>query len=179
MNIYYLFKVKYNKRTDRYIRTKIEPYLHGFTILFAVSYMIHDLVRGNYNKGGLGSCGTAVYDPPHCRGCEDGEGFTIPCGRGRGGEPVSTIVSLIVMLALPVIISVSLGMLFKSVREQETCISQFGPGSLDVSAQSNTNRDNSRALLHKAIAFTTAYWLTWGWTVVAIIMDLANIDIPL
>ena len=127
LNIYYLFKVKYNK-TDSYIRTKIEPHLHGNPILFAVFAMIHNLVRGNNNDAGLGSCANSpVYNPPHCIGYEDGEvreGFTIPCGRGRGGTMVFYIISFVSGLAPPVIISASLGMLYKSVRKQETSISR-------------------------------------------------------
>ena len=83
-------------------------------------------------------------------------------------------------LAPPVIISATLGVLYVSVRKQETSISRFGAGSLDVSAQqSNTNRDNSRAVLHKAIAYTTAYWLSWGWSVGGFIMGSAGIELPL
>ena len=52
------------------------------------------------------------------------EGFTIPCGRGRGGTMVFYIISFVSGLAPPVIISASLGMLYKSVRKQETSISR-------------------------------------------------------
>ena len=147
--------------------------------------MIHNLVRGNYNDVGTGACNSPVYDPPHCLGYEDGEvreGFTIPCGRGRGGEMMFRLWNLCLTMFPPVIIFGSLGVLYESVRKQETRISRFGAGSLDVSAQPNTNRDNSRAVLYKAIAYAAAYWLSWGWTVGATIMILAGIeivDIPL
>ena len=78
LNLYFLSKVKYNK-TDAYIRTKIEPWLHGIPILITFIISIHGLVRRNYNDDGSGVCISPAYNPPHCIGYEDGqvrEGFT-------------------------------------------------------------------------------------------------------
>ena len=48
LNLYCLAIVKHNK-TETYIRTKIEPFLHGIPILLALVYGITYLVSQNYN----------------------------------------------------------------------------------------------------------------------------------
>ena len=64
-------------------------------------------------------------------------------------------------------------------------MSRFGAGTLNPSTQqsppSNTNRDNSysRVVLHKALAYTIAYYLTWGWGIAGETMVLAGKEVPL
>ena len=85
--MYYLAVVRYRK-SDDYIRDRIEPFLHIVPAVISVVTCITLLVKHNYNDNGGGSCFKAVYNPPHCEGYEDGqipEGFKIPCGRGRDG----------------------------------------------------------------------------------------------
>eukprot|EP00956_Cyclotella_meneghiniana_P018752 scaffold31518_cov56-Cyclotella_meneghiniana.AAC.8 len=181
LNIYYLILIKYNK-SNSYIRKKIEPFLHGVPILLALVVGVMGLVNNNYNDGGSGECTiTPIYNPPHCIGYENGdvrEGFTIPCGRGRGEELYLTT-WIIVPLIPPVVISVSLGMLYRHVSNQEKIMARYGTGALDTASEqssSNQNRDRtySRAVLNKAIAYSLSYFLTWGWGIGATIMGLVT-----
>eukprot|EP00579_Thalassiosira_antarctica_P001931 CAMPEP_0201876728 /NCGR_PEP_ID=MMETSP0902-20130614/8336_1 /ASSEMBLY_ACC=CAM_ASM_000551 /TAXON_ID=420261 /ORGANISM="Thalassiosira antarctica, Strain CCMP982" /LENGTH=153 /DNA_ID=CAMNT_0048404031 /DNA_START=47 /DNA_END=505 /DNA_ORIENTATION=+ len=113
VNLYYLAIVKYNK-PDRYIRTKIEPFLHGVPIVFALIFSITMLVNQNLNDNMGGICIMPVYDPLHCIGYEDGqvrEGFKIPCGRGRDGAVTFWFVGYsIFFYGTPIVIGTSLGM---------------------------------------------------------------------
>eukprot|EP00956_Cyclotella_meneghiniana_P008907 scaffold12189_cov32-Cyclotella_meneghiniana.AAC.11 len=148
LNIYYLTLIKYNK-SNMYIRKKIEPFLHAVPISLAVIAGIIGLVNNSYNDVGAGDCATTpIYNPPHCLGYEDGEvreGFTIPCGRGQG-EKLHTIGGIVAMMIPPVVIGVSLGMLYRHVSNQEKIISRYGAGSLNTSSgqsSSDQNRDRS------------------------------------
>ena len=79
------------------------------------------LINKKYNAHGSG-CLRATYNPPHCDGYKDGEvreGFTIPCGRGRKGEAVALLHGLIIMMAVPVIILVLLGMMYKAIKDRQ------------------------------------------------------------
>ena len=121
LNLYYLSKVKCNW-TDTYLRTRIEPFLHGVPILAALIGSLVGLINKSYNYSDGGVCLKPTYDPPHCIGYEDGEvceGFTIPCGRGREGEAFSYLFHLIIGFATPIIILVSLGMMYKALKDRE------------------------------------------------------------
>ena len=69
-------------------------------------------------------------------GYEDGEtpeGFEIPCGRGSDGLPqFQRIIYLIGVFTPPIIIGVSLGMIYKKVWSQEKRISRYGVGTLNT-----------------------------------------------
>jgi hypothetical protein len=71
---------------------------------------------------------TSVYNPPHCVGYEDGEireGFTIPCGRGRDGAVVFYYsMAFVTFCIVPVVICVSLGMIYNAVKLQEKALSR-------------------------------------------------------
>jgi len=186
LNIYYLILIKYNK-SESYIRKKVEPFLHGVPISVALIWSIIGLVNKNYNGGGRGVCNTPIYNPPHCQGYEDGEvreGFTIPCGRGQG-EAFFLIVSIVATTIPPVVIGVSLAMLYRHVSNQEKRMSHYGTGALDTSSEqspSDQNRDRSysRAVLNKTIAYSVSYFLTLGWVIGIAIMKLLGVEtIPL
>eukprot|EP00956_Cyclotella_meneghiniana_P035354 scaffold114268_cov37-Cyclotella_meneghiniana.AAC.4 len=186
LNIYYLILIKYNK-SESYIRKKVEPFLHGIPISLALIWSIIGIVNKIYNDGGTGSCLTATYNPPHCDGYEDGEvreGFTIPCGRGQG-EVFYTISGIVVLLIPPVVIGVSLAMLYRHVSKQEKIMSRYGAGALNTTSDqsaSDQNRDRafSRAVLNKAIAYSSSYFLTWLWHIGGAIMGLQGAEkIPL
>eukprot|EP00579_Thalassiosira_antarctica_P017786 CAMPEP_0201945186 /NCGR_PEP_ID=MMETSP0903-20130614/53774_1 /ASSEMBLY_ACC=CAM_ASM_000552 /TAXON_ID=420261 /ORGANISM="Thalassiosira antarctica, Strain CCMP982" /LENGTH=321 /DNA_ID=CAMNT_0048488247 /DNA_START=56 /DNA_END=1018 /DNA_ORIENTATION=- len=255
VNLYYLAIVKYNK-SDRYIRTKIEPFLHGVPIVFALIYSITLLVNQNFNTSMAGSCIAPVYEAPHCIGYEDGqvrEGFEIPCGRGRDGAPTFALVYFFILtFGTPIVIGTSLAMLHRDVSKQEKRMARYGGGfgtpivigtSLamlhrDVSKQekrmarygggfgafnpsatqqttdsaaatdgnrssglsssissvissvrrtfgrgssSNSNQEhsNSRGVMHRVLAYSIAYFLTWSWAIIMGILWQAGVPIPL
>jgi len=186
LNIYYLILIKYNK-SGAYIRKKVEPYLHGIPISLGLIWSIVALVNKNYNAGESGQCSTTpIYNPPHCQGYEDGEvreGFTIPCGRGRGEAFYLTFGGLSTIIT-PIVIGVSLGMLYRHVSKHEKRMARYGIGALHTSSEqspSDQNRDRSysRAVSNRAIAYLFSYFLTWGWVIGAGIMALLEVEIPL
>ena len=186
LNIYYLILIKYNK-SESYIRKKVEPFLHGVPISVALAWSIGGVVNKNYNDVGSGECGTApIYNPRHCQGYEDGEvreGFTIPCGRGRGEAFYLTFGGLATIIT-PIVIGVSLGMLYRHVSKQEKRMVRYGTGALHTSSEqspSDQNRDRSysRAVLNKAIAYSCSYFMTWGWTIVGNIVILVGVTPPI
>lgn len=145
LNLYYLAVVKYQK-SDKYIKRRLEPFFHGFPLVYALVGPTTLLANKNINNGGGGDCYTPVYDPPHCAGYEDGEipeGFTIPCGRGRDGALVFYyVIMFFTVFVTPIIIGVSLGMIYKAVLNQEKKISRYGAGALGIGAH-QTNAANN------------------------------------
>lgn len=59
LNLYYLLIVRY-QCTDRYIRSKIEPFLHGVPIAFALILATTLLANNNINSGKGGNCNQPV-----------------------------------------------------------------------------------------------------------------------
>lgn len=142
INLYSLAVVRYQKTND-YIRKRIEPFLHGGPILYAIITSTILLANKNINDAGGGSCYAPVYEPPHCTGYEDGEirdGFNIPCGRGRDGTVIPYyVLAFITFFLLPIIICVSIGMIYRTVRQQEKRMEHFGANAFaDITARSST-----------------------------------------
>lgn len=194
---------------DDYIKAKVEPFLHGVPISFALIVGITSLIGENNNSGQL-NCDRPEYRPPHCIGFEDGEvreGFDIPCGRGYDGAPgFVTMSALIVLFVPPIISGISLGMMYRTVSRQERQMERYGAGALNLSRNNedtnvdsiNSNRgfrrlrsvgnsisrwfspgsiredSNSQRILHQAMAYTSAYFLTWIWWVIIVTKYLAG-----
>jgi len=173
LNLYSLAVVKYNK-SDGYIHNKVEPFLHGVPIAYALIYSTTLLAKRNINDSGGGNCYAHVYNPPHCIGYEDGEtreGFDIPCGRGHDGAVVFYyLTGFGTVFIVPVIIGTSLGMIYRSVSKQENNMASYG--------ESNINRSNSRLVLNRAIAYSISYFLTWSFSMIGVGFDVANVEWP-
>lgn len=142
LNLYSLALVRYRK-SDHYIQRKIEPFLHGVPIAYGIILASVFLASKNLNSGG-GLCYAPVYEPPHCVGYEDGEireGFEIPCGRGHDGVPLLYYLAFfITFFAVPIIVGVSLWMIYKAVHRQERTIARY-----DFTANINTDQTRSSA----------------------------------
>ncbi len=201
LNLYYLAVVKYNKSED-YIRTKVEPFLHGVPIVMALAYSIIGLVGNHLNDAdGVGICTWPVHYPPHCYGYDVGEvrdGFDIPCGRGLQGAVTFLIGAMVLMLIPVFIIIASLAVIYRAVKKQESKISTYGVNALNISTNVNDNdtqndsmwkrirkrlsqtpllirnysyrrtmsnnntQSHSRAVMHKAFQYSSAWFLSWG-----------------
>lgn len=216
LNLYSLAVVRYRK-TDDYIRRKHEPFLHGVPIVYALVASTALLVENNFNDGGGGNCYAPEYRPPHCIGYEDGrtrEGFDIPCGRGSDGAVLFSYVSgFIALFVVPLVIVTSLGMIYRSVLQQEEQMERYGAGSFaardrrlgDVAdervswsarirsvfkcirrsseeqtstSNQNQRQSNSRAVMHRALAYSTSYFLTWSWFIIGTFCELAGMEWP-
>ena len=209
LNVYYVFAVRYN-RGDIFIKKKVEPLLHGFPLLLALVRSVTILIQESYNDAGAGNCNSSPeYYPPHCIGYEDGEvrpGFTIPCGRGNG-KSFTYYSGLVYGFTAPIIVIVSMIIIYRAVSKQEKRMARFGEGSLrqpvdssrtasssrsnarslissirsSITSRNNSTRNtqNSRAVLHKAFAYTMAFFLAWGWPIGSNIMKLAGVKVPI
>jgi len=195
LNLYFLAVVKYEK-SDEYIRSKIEPFLHGVTIVLVLIWCIFLLVKNQYHNFGVsGICTVGVNYPPHCVGYSVGEvrpGFEIACGSGLEGADISSIVAVSVgIVSFPVMI-ICLGMIYRTVRKQERKVAKYGINSLTslrsrsihtqqsastlfkkkkktikpITTRSNNARSQSRAVMHKAFGYFFAWLLSHGMAII-------------
>ncbi len=185
LNLYYLAVLKFEKR-DAYIRSKLEPFLHGVPIVVALVYAIGMLAGEHLNPDDGGTCSKTVYQPFHCIGMEDGEirdedGFEqkIPCGRGRDGAVAFNIFGFVLVLSPPFLIGTSLLLIYRAVLKQENKMSKYGVGALKLKTQqsmasstgtkrstkrsvSNSSKNSqSRVVLHRAVAFSCSYLVSF------------------
>ena len=85
----------------------------------------------------------------------------------------------------PIIIGVSLAMLYRHVSKQEKRMTRYGAGALNTSSEQsssdqNRNTSYSRAVFNRALAYSCSYFITWGWLFGAFIMVLVGVKtIPL
>lgn len=146
LNMYYLAIVKYNA-TDRYIKAKLERWIHGIPIGTALVFSITFLVTQNINAHTDGQClYSSFFDIPHCEGYKDGdvrEGFSIPCGRGKDSGVIFlwTVNYFILTLLAPIIILTCLALLYAHVRKQERRNQQYGVGALNLGSKTKKQRE--------------------------------------
>ncbi len=173
LNLYYLAVVKYEKR-DAYIRSKLEPFLHGVPIVVALVYSIGMLAGQHLNPDAGGTCSKTVYEPFHCIGMEDGDlrdedDFVqeIPCGRGRSGSGAFNIFGFVLVLSPPFVIGTSLFLIYRAVLKQEMKMSVYGVGALKLKTQQSTtvgrtsSSSQSRVVLRRAVAYSCSYLLSF------------------
>lgn len=163
LNLYYLATVKHNM-TEEQIRKRIEPFLHGVPILFTAIAGINSVVRGDFNEIG-GICTGTISRPLHCIGYEDGEvreGFTIPCGPCADGTPVFAFVVIFIIgsLVAPLIIVISLGLIYRSARQLEKKMARYGAGAIGQGEQQPRDVTNNEGDHSVPMAERLRNWLT-------------------
>lgn len=133
--IYFLALIRFKKQ-EAYIRTKLEPLLHGFSIIVPTVLGILFLQTNSFNSHGP-FCFMANFRPAYCIGYEDGyivEGFTIPCGRGAEKSDlrdVITIISFVFALGItPLVILGTVCIMYRAVRNNEKILERYGVGAL-------------------------------------------------
>ena len=151
---YYLSIIRYNKK-DEYIRNKLEPWFHGISIVIPLVVDFIIMAMKGYNASGGVACFMVPNDPPHCIGYENGdtpEGFSIPCGRGDGGEnPILYLVMEIVafgptLIITPTVIVGTMILMYRSVSKIEKNMRNYGVNALRLKARSGGgNRGNNAA----------------------------------
>uniref|UniRef100_A0A7S3PXH6 Uncharacterized protein n=1 Tax=Chaetoceros debilis TaxID=122233 RepID=A0A7S3PXH6_9STRA len=143
--LYYLAAVKYEK-TEEYIRTKIEPFLHAVPLLVAISYAIFRLASDSLNPQQSGFCTGPLHSPPHCVDEEVGfviEGlFEIPCGRGPSsttGLKFIGYLTLAILFCPPIIMLASLTLIYRTVKKLENKVSKYGASAYRSNIQSRAS----------------------------------------
>ncbi len=122
-------KNKRGSTREEYIRTKVEPFLHGAPIVVALGYNITLWMGDHFNDNGYGVCINPVHYPSHCHGYDVGEvreGFEIPCGRGFEGAWAVSISSLVFMSIPIIIMGFCLGKMYIVFRKLEKKRSGYG-----------------------------------------------------
>ena len=206
--IYYLAIVKYNK-SDMFIRDKIEPWLHGVSILFPLAGAIIGVTMKAMNPWGS-ICTLKRYNPPHCAYCEDGQvrdeaGFNIPCGRGTHATLLLDVFILSIIIISPIIMTVTLSIMYQTVGKNVRNMRSYGRGSLDISTTlegvssrwdmsqyclscrrttegSNGRRSNQcrsmQKILYRTIAYSLGWLLTYVFFLTHRIIKLRGFKIP-
>ncbi len=130
--LFSLIVVKF-KKSDEYISRKIEPILHGISILCPISIASVPLFFEGYNSNGV-VCYCVEYEPPHCWGVEEGtvlEGFTIPCGRGRKvAKWIRFSFNLPGTILVLIGIVIIMGLIYKDVSGHEHRMQQYGANAI-------------------------------------------------
>jgi len=199
LNLYYLAVVKFEK-SDKYIREKLEPFFHGVPISWGLITSSILVAKKNINDNKFSSCYFPVYNPPHCEGYDDGvirDGFEIPCGRGYDGFVLFSYSSFFISTFIPpIIISISFWMIYKAVLNLEKKTSRYGSSVYiaNIRLRNNTNEENRtklnqsrstqiclkiRAIRKKAMGYSIAYFLAWGFSIVGIILSIAGVKWPI
>ncbi len=137
-SIYYLCVVKFNK-SEAYIKDKIEPWIHGVSIIYPSFVAIFLLSTKSYNPQGP-ICGAGQYINFQCvEGVDENgnvmfsmkerevEGTTIPCGRG-GPNAQSRMMGLVMpaIFGNGLVIVVCMAMIYKIVLENENKMEKYG-----------------------------------------------------
>lgn len=143
--IYFLAVIKY-KKSDDYIRQKIEPYLHTFSIsmtsLPPVIFYFLDLynIFGSvtYTDYAAAACISQESYLPHCIGYANGEiryedGFTMPCSRRGDDRFVIFIAGLFFATIIPpIVIGTSFTLIYRKVVNSGKKLTKYGVGSLKL-----------------------------------------------
>ena len=142
--LYYVSIVVYNKN-DEYIKRKLEPWFHCVSALVPIVVGTFGLSVNAFNAYGI-SCSSYPHYPPHCIGLEEGEvrkGFSIPCGRGdwlsapaiKNDDNKYLLMSSILLFPIvttPIIIAVTMTMMYQTVQKLEKKLNKFGMNTLRV-----------------------------------------------
>jgi hypothetical protein len=156
--LYYLAIIRYNKK-DEYIRNKLEPWFHGISIIIPLVVGFIFMAMKGYNAYGS-ACFLRQNDPPHCiGGYESGEtpeGFSIPCGRGDGGEnPTLYLVTAMVgfgstLIVTPTVIVGTMLLMYRSVSKIEQRMQNYGVNALRLNARSGGGNRGENAETNSA-----------------------------
>ena len=120
--LYYLAVIKYNKK-DEYIRAKLEPYLLSAPVIIALILGLAILSMKAFNPTPT-HCWITIGKPYECE--EEGICF-------EDEEAVKTLFKITaagVFTILPCVIAVTMIIMYRAARENETKLSKYGVGSL-------------------------------------------------
>ena len=98
-------------------------------------------------------CTIKAYKPWHCEGCNDGvipEGFVIPCGCGANAPMLWHIFCSPILFGTPVVITITMSLMYHSVAKTERKRKSYGRGSLRIPSNGRASvqfPSNARASL--------------------------------
>ncbi len=143
--LYYLAIVKYNKN-EEFIRTKLEPWLHGVPLIVVLVQNLIRFFREAYNTFGF-ICSSVPnnYVTPHCNGLPiDTLGIitNIPCGRGHDALWFKIHIGVTVFVAPPIIIVGSMRLMYVTISDIERRTQRYGVASLRFNAQRNVGQQD-------------------------------------
>ena len=120
------------KKKEKYIREKIEPFLHWIPIIYCITGSIILAAMKNFNQSQ--TCLPNSYNPKHCIGYEDGvipDGYTVPCGRGGNTAVLAlTIIHYPPLFGSIIVIVGSMFVMHRTVRKTEQAGLKYGKSTL-------------------------------------------------
>ena len=183
--IHFLLAIKYEVSDSR--RKNIDPFLLGIPAIWGIFSALYYLGTNAFNAHPVaGICWTIEF-PIGCDGSD--------CIRGHGSQ--DTIVYrtnlFIAFILVPIVIFISLLIIYKTVENRESRSSAYGAASLNISEErrrssqlagrrrtrNQTQLTLSRASLYKLIAFSGAWFLTHVLYIIVVAMkQISNILAP-
>ena len=132
------------KKKEKYIREKIEPFLHWIPIVYCITGSIILAAMKNFNQSQ--TCLPNFYNPKHCIGYEDGvipDGYTVPCGRGGNTAVLAlTIIHYPPLFGSIIVIVGSMFLMHRTVRKTEQAGLKYGRSTLRL-MKNQTPEQNS------------------------------------
>ena len=132
------------KKKEKYIREKIEPFLHWIPIIYCITGSIILAAMKNFNQSQ--TCLPNFYNPKHCIGYEDGvipDGYTVPCGRGGNTAVLAlTIIHYPPLFGSIIVIVGSMFVMHRTVRKTEQAGLKYGKSTLRL-MKNQTPKKNS------------------------------------
>lgn len=123
--LYYLAVIKYNKK-DAYIRAKLEPFLLAIPVVIALILATTILSMKSFNPSDSKThCWIAEGEPYMC----DEEGG-VCWKRGEGTRILYSITVAGLYTLLPCIIAVTMSIMYRAAKKNETKLSKYGVGAL-------------------------------------------------
>jgi len=135
---YYVFVVVFQKK-DNYIKKKVEPFLHGIPIIFSLTGAITILVNGAFNAN-MSFCFIGTN-----HNWEDDLGEN-DCINSFDAKMLFTIFSAAPYIILPIVIIVTMGIMFRAVLEQEKTQKKYGAAVLRTNLSHVMNDDTTDRL---------------------------------
>jgi len=151
---YYVFVVKFQKKDD-YIKKTVEPFLHGIPIIFSLIGAVTILVNGAFNAN-MSFCFIGT-DPT----CDD-----FDCISSFDAKMLFIIFSAAPYIILPIVILVTMGIMFQAVLAQEKTRKRYGSivlrgniksriALMSESSEDTSKKGNMKILLSKMNSVTS------------------------
>mmetsp|Transcript_8516 Transcript_8516/g.13125 ORF Transcript_8516/g.13125 Transcript_8516/m.13125 type:complete len:443 (-) Transcript_8516:142-1470(-) len=198
LNVHYYMLIRCEKNQS--IQIKAEAYLHLIPIILSTIITAIFLFTKSINDLGGASWYGKNDILPHCQTEKDNnqeefyiDGFDIPCGRGIYNLWYLLLANLILCF---LVILISLGLIYRKLKSQETRNASYGLGSLRRSvinslrstADSSNERkacrgslkSQSKAVAERAVLYTLAFSLAWiPLIITAFFMAFFGLDLSL
>ena len=161
--VYYLTEIKYTQLKEN--MNKIEIFLHSIPVLIPLFESFYVLAIDEF-KPGATMCYPSAFQPFECRYNPE-----VECDEGfQNDKIVSYLWACRSFILVPLIISVSMTVIFREVASQERSINVHRYSF--SSRGSNSAQRNTIAARNRAAAYSSSWLLSWSAIFVIVVMQL-------